>query len=83
MHKPGLIVGCSRLSIVTPSHHSLGIRLDTFIFVSHANLYRHLQATNFNHDEAVACFERCIGADPQCAMGYWGIAYASGVNYNK
>ncbi|MFF8102941.1 hypothetical protein ACF07S_24920 [Streptomyces sp. NPDC016640] len=37
----------------------------------------------FNHEEAVACFERAAGADPDCAMAHWGIAYALGPNYNK
>ncbi len=37
----------------------------------------------FNHDEAVACFEAAARADPDCAMAYWGIAYALGPNYNK
>ena len=37
----------------------------------------------FNHEEAVACFERAVAADPACALGYWGIAYALGPNYNK
>ena len=37
----------------------------------------------FNHEEAVACFERAIDADPQCALAYWGLAYALGPNYNK
>jgi tetratricopeptide (TPR) repeat protein len=37
----------------------------------------------FNHDEAVACFERAIDADPDCALAYWGLAYALGPNYNK
>ena len=37
----------------------------------------------FNHEEAVACFERAAKADPGCAMAQWGIAYASGPNYNK
>lgn len=37
----------------------------------------------FNHEEAVACFERVAAADPSCAMAYWGIAYALGPNYNK
>ncbi|GHH94209.1 hypothetical protein [Streptomyces capillispiralis] len=37
----------------------------------------------FNHEEAVACFERAAGADPDCAMAQWGIAYALGPNYNK
>jgi tetratricopeptide (TPR) repeat protein len=34
------------------------------------------------HDEAVACFHRAIEADPECAMAHWGVAYASGPNYN-
>ncbi len=34
------------------------------------------------HDEAVACFHRSIQADPECAMAHWGVAYASGPNYN-
>jgi tetratricopeptide (TPR) repeat protein len=37
----------------------------------------------FNHEEAAACFERVIEADPGCALGYWGLAYALGPNYNK
>ena len=37
----------------------------------------------FNHGEAVKCFERAVEADPDCAMAYWGIAYAAGPNYNK
>jgi len=36
----------------------------------------------FNHAEAVACFEKAVDADPDCAMAHWGIAYASGPNYN-
>ncbi|MFE7903224.1 hypothetical protein ACFU3E_38270 [Streptomyces sp. NPDC057424] len=37
----------------------------------------------FHHEEAVACFEKATEADPDCAMAYWGIAYALGPNYNK
>ncbi|MEQ9260099.1 MAG: hypothetical protein RIG84_13505 [Roseovarius sp.] len=37
----------------------------------------------FNHEEAVGCFTRAAEADPACAMAYWGIANASGPNYNK
>jgi tetratricopeptide (TPR) repeat protein len=37
----------------------------------------------FHHEEAVACFEAAVAADPDCAMAYWGIAYALGPNYNK
>ena len=36
----------------------------------------------FNHDEAVTCFNKVIELDPACAMGYWGVAYASGPYYN-
>lgn len=37
----------------------------------------------YNHDEAVRCFERAAKADPHCLMAQWGVAYASGPNYNK
>jgi len=37
----------------------------------------------FNHEEAIACFKQAAAADPAMAMAYWGIAYASGPNYNK
>jgi len=37
----------------------------------------------FNHEEAVRCFEKTLEYDPLCAMGHWGIAYASGSFYNK
>ncbi len=37
----------------------------------------------YNHDEAVKCFQKCVENDPQCVMGYWGIAYGVGCNYNK
>ena len=36
----------------------------------------------FNHEEAVVCFRRALEHDPNCAMAYWGIAYAGGPNYN-
>jgi tetratricopeptide (TPR) repeat protein len=37
----------------------------------------------YHHDEAVRCFEKAAKHDPDCAMAQWGIAYASGPNYNK
>ncbi|MEM7041753.1 MAG: hypothetical protein AAF543_02970 [Pseudomonadota bacterium] len=37
----------------------------------------------FNHEESVACYRQALEADPDCAMAWWGIAYASGCNYNK
>jgi len=36
----------------------------------------------FNHEEAIACFDRAIEADETCAMAYWGRAIALGPNYN-
>ncbi len=36
----------------------------------------------YNHEEAVRCFTRAAEADPDCAMAWWGIAYAAGPNYN-
>ncbi|KAJ9482960.1 hypothetical protein VN97_g10459, partial [Penicillium thymicola] len=40
-------------------------------------------AHSFNHGEAVRCFERAAESDPNCAMALWGVAYATGPNYNK
>ena len=37
----------------------------------------------FNHEEALRCFVKVIEIDPDCAMGYWGMAFASGPFYNK
>lgn len=36
----------------------------------------------FNHDEAVRAFLEAAARDPECAMAYWGIAYANGMNIN-
>ena len=36
----------------------------------------------FHHKEALRCFEKMIKLDPDCAMGYWGVAYATGPYYN-
>jgi tetratricopeptide (TPR) repeat protein len=37
----------------------------------------------FNHTEAIRSFEAAATLDPNCAMAYWGIAYASGPHVNK
>jgi tetratricopeptide (TPR) repeat protein len=37
----------------------------------------------FNMEEAQRCFGRAIEADPDCAMAYWGLAYARAPFYNK
>lgn len=36
----------------------------------------------FHHEEAVRCFEQCTYHDPHAVMGYWGMAYALGGDYN-
>ena len=36
----------------------------------------------YHHEEAIRCFRRALEHDPDCAMAYWGVAYASGPNYN-
>lgn len=36
----------------------------------------------YNHEEAVVCFRRALEHDPDCAMAWWGVAYATGPNYN-
>ncbi|MVO14448.1 tetratricopeptide repeat protein [Parasedimentitalea huanghaiensis] len=36
----------------------------------------------YNHQEAVVCFQRALEHDPNCAMAHWGVAFASGPNYN-
>lgn len=37
----------------------------------------------FNHAESARSFQKAIDLDPKCAFAYWGLAYASGPNYNK
>ncbi len=37
----------------------------------------------FNHEEASRCFHQALNQDLDCAMAYWGIAYANGPFYNK
>ena len=32
----------------------------------------------FNHEEAVVCFRQAVLCDPEMAIAWWGIAYASG-----
>jgi tetratricopeptide (TPR) repeat protein len=39
-------------------------------------------AFGFNHDEAIRSFAEAAKLDPDCAMAYWGMAYALGPNFN-
>ena len=36
----------------------------------------------FHRTEALRCFQKVVEADPDCAMGYWGLAYAISPCYN-
>jgi hypothetical protein len=36
----------------------------------------------FNHGEAISSFQDALEYDAECAMAYWGIAYAEAHNYN-
>jgi tetratricopeptide (TPR) repeat protein len=37
----------------------------------------------FNHKEAIRAFRSAAQVDPDCAMAYWGVAYAYGPHVNK
>ncbi len=38
---------------------------------------------SFNHDEAIRSFSEVVRIDPDCAMGYWGIALCNGPHINN
>ncbi len=37
----------------------------------------------FNHDEATRSFRAAAAIDPECAMAWWGVAYANGPHINN
>ena len=37
----------------------------------------------FDLEMAGRCFQKAIALDDNCAMAYWGLAYSSGIYYNK
>ncbi len=37
----------------------------------------------FNHDEAIRSFQMAADIDPDCAMAWWGVAYANGLHINN
>lgn len=37
----------------------------------------------FNHDESIRSFTEAAHQDPDCAMAYWGVAYANGPHINN
>lgn len=64
-----------------------GLGKHTRLVTKHAEAQRYFdQGLNFmfayNHDEAVRSFQEAARLDPECAMAHWGVALASGTNYN-
>ena len=80
---PFALGGCS----TTPTHYQIGVvHHDVTAATDEAQLWfdRGLALTyGFNHEEAIVCFDRAAELDPDCAMAYWGKAYALGPNYNN
>ncbi|MFT4647884.1 MAG: tetratricopeptide (TPR) repeat protein [Glaciecola sp.] len=94
MHKallllPLYLLGCSALQQAepTPIIYRIGeIHRTVHTSVPEAQLWfdRGLALSfGFNHEAAVVCFEKAAELDPECAMAYWGKAYALGPNYNN
>ena len=40
-------------------------------------------AYGFHWAESIDCFKKSIDMDPNCAMAWWGLAYAIGPSYNR
>ena len=82
-----VLLGCRTLGTEAPVHYDVGVvHREVSTASPEAQLWfdRGLGLTyGFNHEEAIACFERAAEADPRCAMAYWGKAYALGPNYNN
>jgi tetratricopeptide (TPR) repeat protein len=71
----------------TPPHYDIGVvarRVSTHSPEAQLWFDRGLALNfGFNHEEAIACFERAAELDPELAMAHWGKAYALGTNYNS
>ncbi len=82
------LVGCQQPAgeSETPLYYQVGVEKKVTTTSPEAQMWfdRGLGLTyGFNHEEAIACFERAFEADPECAICYWGKAYALGPNYNN
>ena len=87
-----LFGGCSRqpettsAPPTTPLYDNLG-RLQHTITTSSPEAQRYFNqgltlSYAFNHAEAIRSFRQAASIDPDCAMCYWGVAYALGPNIN-
>jgi tetratricopeptide (TPR) repeat protein len=86
-----LVGGCSRASEPpaapkAPLYDNLGALQHTITTSSpEAQRYFNQGLTlsyAFNHAEAIRSFRQAAAIDPDCAMCYWGVAYALGPNIN-
>ena len=80
-------------------HPSTGANPDAWLMTGIGNLHRPVSTKNqtarryfdqgltliygFNHGAAIKSFEKAAKLDPNLAMAYWGIALATGPNYNE
>ncbi|MBL0745667.1 tetratricopeptide repeat protein [Chryseolinea lacunae] len=63
-------------------HYSVPVTTES----KHAQMFFNqgvIMANNFNHAEAERSFREAIRQDTTFAMGYWGIAYVLGPNFNS
>jgi tetratricopeptide (TPR) repeat protein len=85
-------VGCSKSSSPestepkTPLYNNLGT-LEHQITTSSPEAQRYFNqgftlSYAFNHAEAIRAFRQAAAIDPDCAMCYWGVAFALGPNIN-
>ncbi len=79
MRAPGVNPAKDLDAHLGPLHHAVSTRskLAQAFFDQGLKL-----AYGFNHEGAIASFQRAAELDPQLAMAHWGVAYALGPNYN-
>ncbi len=84
-----MMIGCKedRPSFEAPVLNNIG---DYRVTVTTKSKYSQLffnqgiiMANGFNHDEAERSFREAVRQDSTFAMGYWGIAYVLGPNFNS
>ena len=73
----------SRADVINPDLGAISYSVTTENDEAQAWFNQGLAFTyNFNHGEAINAFKRAQAADPDCAMCYWGEAFAYGPNIN-
>ena len=80
------LVACSRPTPTVPLYDNLGNHQHQ-ITTSSPDAQNYFDqgiklSYAFNHGEAIRAFRQAIALDDQCAMCYWGVAFALGPNIN-